>query len=211
MWAWPYGSIRLRADLAVTLLLIFCTVNFIDILNSAVDLVIYTNGLAAQLEGTHNFWAQQRNGFVALWWLVLAFPGSVIAVSMWVHRAYRNLVPLGTANPKASPSMAVAWFYIPVANLWKPLGVMREIWSATMGDGSSRLIGIWWACWLLGIVVGTTQAVFSFRETAAASSHILPLLLSFVSDITWNVAALLLVKMILDVTNAQESAHQTDR
>src|SRR5690348_14951215 len=131
-WAFPYATPRLRADLAVTFLLILCAVNFIDILNSAIDLVIYTNGFGSQLEGTHNLWAQQRNGFVGLWWLVLAFPGSVIAVSMWVHRAYRNLVPLGTATPVTSPSMAVAWFYIPVANLWKPLGVIREIWAATM-------------------------------------------------------------------------------
>ena len=86
---------------------------------------------------------------------------------------------------------------------------MREIWAVTLGAGPSRLMVIWWAFWLLGIVIGTVQAVFSFRETAAASSHIVPLLLSFVSDITWNVAALLLVKIILDVTNAQESAHQT--
>lgn len=52
---------------------------------------------------------------------------SIVAVCMWVYRANDNLGKAGLKGIDQSPGMAVGWFFIPVANLFMPFNVMREI------------------------------------------------------------------------------------
>jgi hypothetical protein len=200
----PYASPRLRADLAIAFLGMLIAVNVLDIVNSVVDLAAFSGSLGAGVESGNYLWTQGRNVLVGVSWLVVAFPGSVVTISLWVHRAYRNLRALGH-QPATSPAMAVAWFFIPIANLWKPLGVVREIWRSMLPGTSKRFLGIWWACWLAGILLGSAQMQLSLRETNLAS-HTLPLLLSLASDAVWIAASLLLIKIIRAITDAQEEA-----
>jgi hypothetical protein len=200
----PYASPRLRADLAIAFLAMLIAVNVLDIVNSLVDLAAFGGLLGSGVASSDYLWTQARNTLVGVSWLVIAFPGSAVTISLWVHRAYRNLRALGH-QPATSPAMAVAWFFIPIANLWKPLGVVREMWRSMLPGRSERLLGLWWACWLAGILLGTIQMQLSIRETNLAS-HTLPLLLSLASDAVWIAAALLLIKIIRAVTGAQEEA-----
>lgn len=80
---------------------------------------------------------------------------------------------------------------------------MREIAGATLHRNVGGLLGLWWACWLAGAVVGNLQMQLSLRETTPAS-HIAPLLISFPSDLLYIAAALLLIEFIHTVTKAQE-------
>jgi uncharacterized protein DUF4328 len=201
----PFRSARLRAELATTFLLILVALNLLDIVNSAVDLAAYGGHLGAIAETTHLLWTAQRNALVAISWLLVAFPGSVVMVSLWVHRAYANLEPLGRRGSR-SPALAVGWFFIPVANLWKPYQVVAELWSKTLGSVPHGLLGSWWACWLAGIVVGNLQMQVSLRETSDPASHTVPLLLSFASDAIWIGAALLLIRIVRAVTRAEDQA-----
>ncbi len=197
-----YASSRLRAELATAFLAMLIAVNILDFVNSVLDLAVFPGFLGAGLESNNYLWTQTRNLLVAVSWLVVAFPGSVVAVSLWVHRVYRNLPALGH-QPATSTAMAVAWFFIPIANLWKPLQVMREIWRSTLPASSERLVGFWWACWLGGVLIGNLQMQFSIRETTLAS-HTPPLLLSLASDAVWIAAAWLLINIMRSVTKAQE-------
>jgi hypothetical protein len=62
----------------------------------------------------------------------------------WLQRTVKNLAAFGEAG--ASPSMAVAYFFIPVLNLWKPYGVVSNLWLASdpalHGDDPSRWNGV---------------------------------------------------------------------
>jgi hypothetical protein len=97
------------------------------------------------------------------WANELVAVGSVVAFSMWTHRVYRNLPALGARQLRYTPAWAVAWLFIPLANLVIPYFVFAEIWSnsipppADMPDGPSRrvsplLIG-WWIVNVLPAVV----------------------------------------------------------
>jgi hypothetical protein len=198
----PYASAQLRAELATAFLAMLIAVNVLDIVNSILDLAAFNGFLGAGVEANNYAWTQPRNLLVAISWLLVAFPGSVVAVSLWVHRVHRNLPALGH-QPATSTTMAVAWFFIPVVNLWKPLQVVREIWRSTLPSTSDRILGFWWACWLGGILLGNLQMQFSIRETTIAS-RTLPILLSLASDAVWIAAAWLLVKIMRAVTKAQE-------
>lgn len=62
--------------------------------------------------------------------LVLAF-----IFSLFVHRASRNLLPLKTEGQRFSPEWAVACFYVPIINLFRPFQVFIELFG---GSGPYR-------------------------------------------------------------------------
>lgn len=78
---------------------------------------------------------------------------------MWVHRTYRNLRTLGAEGLSYSPGWAMAYYFIPIVNLFRPFQVMRETWRASswrhangtqwMTSAAPALIGVWWALYLL--------------------------------------------------------------
>jgi hypothetical protein len=85
----------------------------------------------------------------------------VIAISVsgiWIHRMTRVKRVLAHA-PSMTPGWAVGWFFIPIANLFKPFDGIREAWQVASGatDWSEQptptLLRSWWALWLIwGIV-----------------------------------------------------------
>src|ERR1700754_3506800 len=55
---------------------------------------------------------------------------TIIVFAVWIHRANRNARALGAVGMRFSPGWAVGWFFVPIANLWKPYQAMKEIWQA---------------------------------------------------------------------------------
>ncbi len=95
--------------------------------------------------------------------MIAVFVATVVAFSMWIHRAYANLPALG--NPKEgleySPGWAVGGFFIPFAHLVIPYRVVREIWAKSdpairseqdfmfSVEQTPSVIIVWWVFWLL--------------------------------------------------------------
>lgn len=80
-----------------------------------------------------------------------------IAVLTWLHRASKNAHAIAGAPLEHSPGMAVGWWFVPFANLWQPLAVVREIETASDPDGSpvaSADTSWWWGTYLLGNLLG---------------------------------------------------------
>jgi hypothetical protein len=86
----------------------------------------------------------------------------VIIFLIWYYRATKNIHSIG-AKEVTSPRMAVIWWFIPIANLWKPYKVTQQIWKASnpevkLTDGiewknspSSNIIKLWWVLALVSI------------------------------------------------------------
>lgn len=80
---------------------------------------------------------------------------TIVFFSMWIYRAAANIVVAGTVGFDYTPGWAVGWFFIPIANLFKPYAAMRKIWNASHGrqgdqlEQAEGLLAIWWGCWLL--------------------------------------------------------------
>lgn len=85
---------------------------------------------------------------------LMALTGVLFLV--WLWRVYRNLHrTLGARNLDVSPGWAVGWWFVPVANLVKPVGIMSEAWAASHAGylpnsdhwkhgRRSPLVGFWW-------------------------------------------------------------------
>ena len=97
-----------------------------------------------------------------LWLVVLVV--TVVVWLIWQHRGHANLQAVGVTELEYSPGWAVGWWLIPIANLWKPFQVNRELWKASSGVNdwrslpTSPLLGWWWASWISASVLGRIAA-----------------------------------------------------
>jgi hypothetical protein len=74
----------------------------------------------------------------------------------WIYRSNKNLQALSGEQMMFSPGWSVGWYFIPVANLWKPYQVMKEIWDVSHKYASNdhALIGWWWTLWIISSLLG---------------------------------------------------------
>ena len=137
-------------------------------------------------------------------WLVLLV-ATVVVWLIWQHRAHANLKALGT-ELEYSPGWAVGFWLIPIANLWKPFQVNRELWKASgdVNDWRSQrtwpVLGWWWASWISAGVLGRIAA--AARESAETPMEIRSAdivdLLSTVVVVASAVLAILLVRSVIE-------------
>ncbi|HZC58708.1 MAG TPA: DUF4328 domain-containing protein [Chthoniobacterales bacterium] len=102
----------------------------------------------------------------------------------WVYRAYKNIQGFGAENLRYSPGWAVAYYFMPVLGLIRPVQVMNEIWRASDDPRDWRrrpgswLIGSWWALFLVYALV--TQISLQLALQASNSDQ-------------WNFAAIVAI------------------
>ena len=100
--------------------------------------------------GPYNTVAKSLSYMPALAFLCLLF---------WVFRANKNARALSPQTLEYSPAWAVGWFFVPVACLWKPYQVVREIYKASRtphgwrSTKAATLVGWWWGLALIGYVL----------------------------------------------------------
>ncbi len=152
-------------------------------------------------------WATASDNRVALsvrLWLVLLV-ATIVVWLIWQHRAHANLRALGT-ELEYSPGWAVGFWLIPIANLWKPFQVNRELWKASgdVNDWRSQrtwpVLGWWWASWISAGVLGRVAA--AARESAETPMEIRSAdivdLLSTAVVVASAVLAILLVRSVIE-------------
>lgn len=140
--------------------------------------------------------------------LLAAHVIAAVFFSIWIHRAAKNLLALGRQGMQFTPGWCVGWFFVPFANLVKPLQAMQEIWRASgpeARDGywnaqpSTPLLGLWWATWLLGGVI----ANISIRLDGSAATA-----LGAVSSIFTAIAAAAGIFLIHRIASRQAASSQ---
>ncbi|QDU78456.1 hypothetical protein Pla110_01600 [Polystyrenella longa] len=85
---------------------------------------------------------------------------------VWIYRVCKNAHALSLNHPvRFSPGWAVGWYFVPIANIFKPPRVMAAIWSNSSpdisregSDDSNQTINLWWALWILTSVVNQVSA-----------------------------------------------------
>lgn len=84
---------------------------------------------------------------------LLLFPcfiASVVFFCMWTHRVVANAYALGGKWQTISPGWAVGWYFIPIANLWKPFQGLKEAWQTSFEtDHVPGMMRLWWGTWLV--------------------------------------------------------------
>ncbi|MEW6412623.1 MAG: DUF4328 domain-containing protein [Candidatus Zixiibacteriota bacterium] len=113
-----------------------------------------------------------RQGLIGLLQIVL-FIATAVVFSIWTYRANYNAHALGGRGMKYTPGWAVGWYFVPIANIIKPMYVMEEIYRVSENPSvnisekkSVRFVQLWWALWLISGFVGQ----LAFRKSMRAEA-----------------------------------------
>ena len=145
-------------------------VTVISILSDFMQLNLLS-GPFTQTEGESNDARQRAIG--GLYLAVFIITG--VTFLKWIYRANANCHGFGVRNMEFSPGWSIGWYFVPIANLWKPYQAMKELWNVSQnpidwknGKGDP-LIGWWWALWLISNVLGQIVIRTSMRADSISS------------------------------------------
>jgi hypothetical protein len=129
---------------------------------------------------------------------------TVFAFLIWIYRANLNCHGFGAQGMKFSPGWSVGYFFIPIANLYRPYQIMKEIWKVSKNPSNwqnemeSPLVGWWWALWLISNYL--TYLSFQMKMKAHTISSLQTAttvsIISGIIDIPWYLVTASLVSAV---------------
>jgi hypothetical protein len=131
---------------------------------------------------------------------------SIVLVARWIYRGHANLAAAGLFGLRYSPGWAVGWYFIPIANWFKPFGVMRELWNASHGatdhydSASPATLKLWWACYIVPNLMTAISEVIARRNPEFARTDEW---ITMAASGVLIASALLLARLIAQITSAQ--------
>jgi hypothetical protein len=148
-----------------------------------------------------------RQGIVGIFQVII-FVISGILILKWIYRANYNARQLGASEMVFTPGWSIGWYFIPIANLWKPYQAMKEIWKASSNPQSwnsqsvSSMLPWWWFFW----IVSNMFANASFRLAMRAeeiNELIAANVVTQLSDVTGIPLSLIVIGIISKVHEMQ--------
>jgi hypothetical protein len=136
---------------------------------------------------------------------------TIVAWLVWQHRGQRNLSRLGVRQLQFTPAWAVGWWFVPIANLWKPYQSVRELWRASRagvddalraGERTWPVIGWWWGVWLASNI--TLRLSVSMDRQATLDDYIGSDHVDLVQEALSITAAILAIAIVRSITRGQE-------
>ena len=118
----------------------------------------------------------------------------------WIYRTNKNLHALSGQHMRFSPGWSVGWYFIPIANLFKPYQAMREIWQVSHKNepATDSIVGWWWFLWIVSTFVG--QLAFKLVMRADSAEDYVTSAFTYIAsdgiDVILNIVALNIVTQI---------------
>jgi hypothetical protein len=157
----PFRSGSDRARLAVTIFYVLILLSVVSAISDYMEIDLLNRFLSGEEIQESVIDSNDIRQLLVVFVYMLSFWSAGIFFLMWFHRAHRNLPALGIQEPDYSPRWAVAGFFVPFINVWRPYQVMREVWNASDPDtveglswkemSPSPLVKWWWALFVLSI------------------------------------------------------------
>jgi hypothetical protein len=196
-----------RATVTIGLLIAGIVADAVNIVVTGLEhatILRYEEGAATPDEVNR---AIERSGVVALVILVV-FLATGLAWLMWQHRSHANLHAAGVPRLEFTPGWAVGWWFVPIANLWKPFQAMRELHEASTGDPDWRprapgLLGWWWAGYLTFNILDGIAGVLFADESGSLEPLLIGDRFSIAGDAVSIATALLAIRILRAVVERQ--------
>ena len=168
-----------------------------------------------------------EEGLMSVWFLILGilsifqmpvFIATIVSFLVWLNRSHKNLLALRPTYLKFSSGWAVAWWFVPFANLVKPFQVVREVWCESDPvipedqmflteslHGAPTYMGVWWAFWLISnFASNATDKLFDLERTDnVAAAGVAFIIVSSLLII----AAALAIMVVCDITARQANRY----
>jgi hypothetical protein len=133
----------------------------------------------------------------------LSLLAAAVSFLGWLHRAVGNVPALTGTMPRTTPWRAVLWWFVPVANLWIPYTIVRDVKERLESRlGSLRLTGIlrtWWLSW-----VAVPVGLLSLQLAIGRLDRSVPTLATgALGEAAWAMSAVLAVLVVRRLDTAQ--------
>ncbi len=157
------------------------------------------------------------------WALVVDIVGAVVLiVTMIVFARFivltkREARRLGALGLAFTPAWSVGWYFVPIANLWKPYQAMAETFLASSdwsGDRRSwrrvrvpAIVPLWWGAWIASSIVdqvSTRMLMSAATDDSYARAYFADIVAS-VFSIALAVVAFALVKTLGDMQDQRRA------
>lgn len=143
---------------------------------------------------------------------MLSFLVSGILILRWIYSANHNSRQLGAEKMDFSPGWAVGWYFVPIANLWKPYQAMKEIWQTShhlQNWSTSRvppLLFVWWLLWLFSGLFSNI-ALRKLNESSAIDEFITMSYFQMADAVVNGILILVFLKVVSAIQTAQETRY----
>ena len=89
----------------------------------------------------------------------------------WIYRTNFNLRALSQEQMSFTPGWSVGWYFVPIANLFKPYQAMKEIWAIAHRRTPSydSILGWWWFLWITSSILNRKSLKESLTADDARS------------------------------------------
>jgi Domain of unknown function (DUF4328) len=157
----PYRSGATRAKVAMLLLGAMAVLDSIGLVQDLLGLQLVDRIADGTITVEEADAYDQQVALHSLAWFAVYIP-TVIAFLAWLSRAVANVPALGAGEPPSSPRASIGWWFVPIANLWKPYGIVKGVHerlkAVAGGAGPMFPVLAWWLFWIAGSVVDNLAA-----------------------------------------------------
>jgi hypothetical protein len=141
---------------------------------------------------------------------------TIAAFCHWTYLTNVNVRRLGGRGLDYSPEWAVRWFFLPLANCWKPYSAMKQLCRASkhpfalLDVSAGWVVHAWWAAWITSLLTGLLYWYAATKVTNHA--QLMAFLLAEIAfDTVCAVAATLAVILVAQVCAWQINLTNTTR
>ena len=142
---------------------------------------------------------------IAAFVVIVSFVVGGLLILRWIHAVNAN-AHLYSGGMNVGPGWNVGFFFVPIANLWKPFQGLSETWQASNSHSPGLPIWVrwWWGLWLVSNLIFGASFWMGFQANTFRSVSV-DAFLDILSAIVSLPLALLLIRLIRSLTAAQET------
>lgn len=149
-----------------------------------------------------------RELIVTLTTLLMVLIAGIVSLKL-LYRLRSNVDSFGATGLESTAGWSVGWFFVPLVNLWKPLGATRQTWQASTSPQNWQsvqvpgILGAWWLFWILMTVVGRISSRYPEIAGEGVDALITGTWLDFGHSALTLVAAICYMSMLKQMTETQ--------
>ena len=210
MRALPFGYVSQgRVRRLKAMLLAFVLLSAAAMLGDLVDLAVLAEADRVHFLSDIDAHMLEVRGLMTRSLHALAFVGVALVFGRFLVQANRNAAFLGTGVPSVAPSSMVLWFFVPLANLWRPYHAVCELWSMSTPKArrheANAVLPAWWASWLGGLAL--MMFVLGLAEDAVTPADWIDVaVVDFAGKLSLVVAAVLMIRWTRTLSERQDDA-----
>lgn len=136
--------------------------------------------------------------------LLVTWIGSGLSFVAWQSRTVDNIPALGLGAPVQTPRWSIGWWFVPIANLFKPYQSVLDFARRLARQGIDRR-GLVLSWWLLFIGYDLVSAIYGYIPTETPDEWLLSGVAGIASSLLGIVAAFFAIRMIRTVQRDADS------